>query len=198
MRKIIWLAAVLLASAFGFAADTATVHADIFQYPCQYPGVGTGAEAMGVSGQFCDYPTEANGSHWHCESGGFHAGGLGLAGQQGVSLGALSVIGGGGEGCSWRCPDGTLAPAPNPPGAWNRYLVPRLNFCRDHDAPAGPTSALVDPQEGSQADSGPPPEEPAPPLPPGPPRQGPPPPKPQGEVPVPVPGVPAPIPVPIP
>lgn len=150
MRKIV-LVGVFVVTVCAFAlSDMATAKADPFAYPCQYPGVGYGAEVFGVSGQFCDYPTEVNGTHWHCESGGFRTGGVGLATGNGVSLGAISSLGASGNGCSWRCPDGTVAPQPNEVGAWKGYVVPRLNFCRDHAAPNGPTSALVSIDEGAK------------------------------------------------
>lgn len=146
------------------AGSTPKAHADVFAYPCNpgAPGMGMGAEAIGIGGQFCDGPTEVNLAHLHCESGGAHLGGLGLAGQNGVSLGVLGTIGGSGEGCSYRCPDNTLAPAPNPPEYWmhHGYLdvgkVIKLHkaFCvvGDHLASAGPTSTLVSPDEGLPPD----------------------------------------------
>lgn len=100
---------------------------------CDYPGVG--ASAMIGAGPFanvymyyCDFPTEINGSHWHAELGGnavqaalsagvtiafFNAGGS-LSGNLGLILGSTS----------WRCPDMTLAEAPNPPGAWKNHITP--------------------------------------------------------------------------
>ena len=44
----------------------------------------------------------------------------------GAGIGALS--------CTWRCPDGAMAPAPNPPGLWREYMVVMnsTNFCKDH------------------------------------------------------------------
>lgn len=179
MRKMRLIAALPLLAAMLCAAPPARADEEI---PCQYPTVGFGVDVIGISGKFCDGPTEINGTHYHCEAGGAHLGGLGLAGSNGVSLGALGSIGGGGWGCSFRCPDGTVGPQPNPPGAWKEYLVPRLNFCRGHDAPAGPTSALVDPNEGFP---GPPvnPDGPPPPL--RGPRPPAPPPTPEGELPLP-------------
>lgn len=194
MKKMLIVAGMFLA--FIFSAGVA--NADPFAYPCQYPGVGFGAEVFGVSGQFCDYPTEVNGSHWHCESGGFRTGGVGVATSQGVSLGALASLGASGDGCSFRCPDGTVAPAPNPPGDWKTYLIPRLNFCKEHANPNGPTSAIVSIEEGAKP---PPPgtiqpgQEPEVPEqePPNPAQPGPSdPPPPQGELPIPaIPGLPA-------
>ena len=82
-------------------------------------------DVLGAFGRGCDMPTEINGSHWHCEAGGFGAGGFGVA-QQGISLGVLSNLGAGGASCSWRCPAGSVAPAPpNPPGAWQARLIVR-------------------------------------------------------------------------
>jgi hypothetical protein len=124
---------------------TPTARADI----CAYPGNGEGVNVLVAQGGFCDYPTEVNGSHMHCEVGGFGIGGnFGLFGTN-ASLG----LGGGGIGgasCSWRCPDGTLSPAPNPPGLWRQYLVPMRNsFCgQGHMAPNGLWSAPVLPTEG--------------------------------------------------
>lgn len=143
----------------------APAKADYFNYPCQPPGVGTGVQIhviVDASGQFCDGPTEINLSHYHCESGGggVNGGAIGLA----PSIGGLTIggfggsgLGGGGEGCSWRCPDNTPSPAPNPPGVGAKgYLdvrsVIKLNkaFCvrEGHLVSAGPTSDLVNPDEG--------------------------------------------------
>lgn len=204
MWKIICAATLFAATPLGMLTASAPAHADSFGYPCQYPGVGTGAFVFGAEGQFCDFPTEVNGTHWHCESGGVRLGGLGLAGQNGISLGALGVIGGGGEGCSWRCPDNTLGPAPNPPGGWKEYMVPRLNYCRGHEIAAGGTSALVAPDEGllpppPGALPPPPPEDVAPQLPAPGRREQLPAPRPEGEValpPLPIPPLPLPPPIP--
>jgi hypothetical protein len=115
-----------------------TVHAD-GATQCPYPGVGIlQVNILGIGGGFCDMPTEINGSHWHCQAGGINVGGV-----FGGASGPLSVGGNpagiGGLSCNWRCPDGTDAPAPNPPGAWVRFLVPMdtTNFCRDHMGPNG-------------------------------------------------------------
>jgi hypothetical protein len=121
---------------------------------CPYPGVGVlDVNVGGVGGGFCDFPTEINGSHWHCEGGGAS---LGLA-ATGVGLGSTGTLalagvgqGVGGVSCNWRCPDGTDAPAPNPPGAWKEYLVPMnsTNYCVDRMEPAGFWSAPTLPTEG--------------------------------------------------
>jgi hypothetical protein len=116
---------------------------------CTYPAVGSGSKVFGVHGGWCDYPTEINGSHLHCEGGGVDLG-IGGSGQ-----GDAFSISGAGQGvgiasCTWRCPDGVMAPAPNPPGAWKQYLVPMTstNWCRDHMAPDGFWGAGVLPTEG--------------------------------------------------
>lgn len=134
---------------FGFCASiflpAGSAHADL----CAYPGVGSGGGALFAQGAFCDYPTEINGSHMHCEAGGF-----GVNGIIGASSGGGSVaFGGAGIGalsCTWRCPDGAMAPAPNPPGLWRTYMVvmDSTNFCKDHMAPNGFWSEPVLPTEG--------------------------------------------------
>lgn len=122
---------------------------------CPYPGVGVGAVILFGRGGFCDYPVEINGAHMHCETGGVGLGGafgLGGSGEGGGLNGALSGSGISGSSCTWRCPDNTLAPQPNPPGAWNKYLVvmDSTNFCalEGHMDPNGFWSAPVLPTEG--------------------------------------------------
>jgi hypothetical protein len=169
MKKFLWLTIFLTGISVQIgalaAASAPVAHADYFSYPCQPPGVGTGVQVhviIDASGQFCDGPTEINLSHYHCESGGggINGGAIGL----GPSIGPLTLggfggsgFGGGGEGCSWRCPDNTLAPAPNPPGIGSReYIDVRAvikrnkAFCvtQGHLIAAGPTSELVNPDEG--------------------------------------------------
>lgn len=80
---------------------------------------------MGAYHYWCDFPVEENGSRWHCEYGGGAVQGIGgvnilfLTAQVITPLGAL-------EGsCSFRCPDGSLSAAPNPPGAWKNGLTPK-------------------------------------------------------------------------
>ena len=147
MNKIIAFTSV---ASFGLGASmflpAGSAHADL----CPYPGVGSGGGALFAQGGFCDYPTEINGSHMHCEAGGFGVNGIigqttsggGSIGFGGAGVGALS-------GC-WRCPDGALAPAPNPPGLWREYMVVMnsTNFCKDHMAPNGFWSEPVLPTEG--------------------------------------------------
>lgn len=129
----------------------ATARADL----CPYPGIGVGAEVLFGRGGFCDYPTEINGSHMHCEAGGAGLGGSGgltAIGDMGTATLGLGGIGFGGASCTWRCPDGTMAPAPNPPGLWKDYIVPMnsTNFCflEGHMEPNGHWSAPVLPTEG--------------------------------------------------
>ena len=121
---------------------------------CPYPGVGIlHVNVAGISGGFCNFPTEIHGAHWLCEGGGV---GLGLA-ASGAGVGSsgtlgIASVGQGvsGVSCNWRCPDNTDAPAPNPPGQWREYLVPMntTNFCKDHMGPAGFWSNPVLPTEG--------------------------------------------------
>ena len=116
---------------------------------CPYPGVGVGVNVLVGQGGFCDYPTEINGSHMHCETGGFSLGG-GFAFTDTGGFGGSVSPGISGASCSWRCPDGVKAPQPNPPGAWNQYLVvmDSTNFCKDHMVPNGFWSDPVLPTEG--------------------------------------------------
>jgi hypothetical protein len=130
------LVAAAVLAAGSLCAPTPSARADT---QCPYPGVGVlGVNVGGVYGGFCDYPTEINGSHWHCQAGGLHLGigfagtGVGDAGSLGAAQAGQGV---GGLSCNWRCPDGVDAPAPNPPGAWQgHYLVPMStsNWCKDH------------------------------------------------------------------
>src|SRR3984957_15668709 len=73
MKKVITCASMLC---FGFCASVflpaGSAHADL----CPYPGVGSGGGALFAQGGFCDYPTEINGSHMHCEAGGFGVNGI--------------------------------------------------------------------------------------------------------------------------
>lgn len=147
--RVVLTAASVAASVVAF---TPPAGADI----CAYPMVGVGAQVIVGRGFFCDGPTEVNGSHWHCEAGGVGLGGSGtFTGDMGsIGVGGLGV---GGASCSWRCPDNTLAPQPNPPGAWKTYLVPHPAACTDHMDPAGFWSEPVRPEEGAPPDGGAPP-----------------------------------------
>lgn len=150
------------AAAFGYGVLGAAspAHADYFQYPCNYPFVGTNVDVDVIAhggGQYCDGPMEVNGSHYHCESGG---GGIG-GGAIGLALaGPLNIGGFGGSGigmnagrCAWRCPDNTDTLPPNPPAGWVKHLVidDKHNDCKDHMAPAGKDSAPQAPGSGPPA-----------------------------------------------
>ena len=115
---------------------------------CEYPGVGVGANVFVARGAYCDFPTEVNGSHWHCEAGSAGLGGVGVFNGD---IGSIGIGGGGvgGASCSFRCPDNTPAPAPNPPGLWKTYLAPHPNACKDHMDAAGWASEPVRPDEGA-------------------------------------------------
>lgn len=147
MRKVIMLLALLFG--VGLAMPLASAHADYFNYPCNYPAVGTGAGVnllVQAGGQYCDYPTEVNWSHYHCEGGGatVQLGALAFAGVGPLSVGGFggSGIGGHLEDCHYRCPDGVEAPFPNPPAMWIKHLVlnPKDNDCVGHMGIRGPTS----------------------------------------------------------
>ena len=153
MKKIITCAAMV---SFGFCASiflpAGSAHADL----CPYPGVGSGGGALFAQGGFCDYPTEINGSHMHCEAGGFGVNGI-LGAANGSGSFAFGGAGIGALSCSWRCPDGVTSPAPNPPGLWREYMVVMnsTNFCKDHMNPNGFTSDPVLATEGVPPDERP-------------------------------------------
>jgi hypothetical protein len=160
MKRLALLACVLTLP-ISWRAPTA--HADT---QCPYPGVGVlDVNIVGVGGGFCDFPTEINGSHWHCQAGGINLGGVFGGANGGLSVGG-NPAGIGGVSCNWRCPDGADAPAPNPPGAWVRYLVPMntTNFCKDHMTPNGLWTNPVLPTEGlpPAGQQPPPPPQPVP------------------------------------
>ena len=120
MKKIITCASIVF---FGFCASiflpAGSARADL----CPYPGVGSGGGALFAQGGFCDYPTEINGSHMHCEAGGFGVNGILGGATSGGGTFAFGGAGIAGLSCTWRCPDGAIAPAPNPPGLWREYMV---------------------------------------------------------------------------
>lgn len=168
MRKKVLLAlfgglltAIGMYVAVGCLAAQAEAHADYFNYPCNYPFVGTGGGVniiANAGGQFCDGPTEINWSHYHCEGGGANVnlGAFAFAPVGPVSLGGFggSGIGGHLEDCYYRCPDGTKAPFPNPPAAWIKHLVlnPKDNDCDKHMGIVGDTSTpLVNALPGNMA-----------------------------------------------
>lgn len=135
-----------------FAAETIAMplaRADYFAYPCNYPFVGTGADVnliVDAGGQYCDGPTEINWTHYHCWSGGatVNLGGFAFAPVGPLSVGGVGGNGIGGHGgqCRFVCPDGMVAPFPNPPAAWIRHLVlnPKDNDCVGHMGIRGDTS----------------------------------------------------------
>jgi len=148
MNKI-WLVPIMVSNAI-FVFPPARANAGL----CDYPAVLTGATVFFSQGSYCDWPTEINGSHLHCE-----AGGLGVDAGAAIGGGATLGLGGAGVGgvsCTWRCPDNSMAPAPNPPGAWKWYMVPVPNACKDHMEPAGFSSAPVLPGEGMPVPAPPP------------------------------------------
>jgi hypothetical protein len=120
---------------------------------CDYPGVGGSNFEAGATSYYCDFPIEENSTHWHCEYGGWNLGGPGgNAPVGGTFMGfGLTIpagdFGGASGGCSWRWPDNTIGPAPNPPGAWKNYLVPKPPP-PEHRAPPTPPA---------EPESGPPP-----------------------------------------
>lgn len=152
MRRPSMLVIAVLAALFGIASLTASPsHADYFNYPCNYPFVGTGGDAniiIDAGGQYCDGPTEINWSHYHCWSGGVtvNLGGLAFApvGSGGLSLGGFGSNGLGLHGgqCRYVCPDGMITKFPNPPAAWIKHLVldPKNDDCVGHKGIIGDTS----------------------------------------------------------
>ncbi|MEZ0364117.1 hypothetical protein ACAG26_10515 [Mycobacterium sp. pUA109] len=93
---------------------------------CDYPGIGQSGLVLGTYWYFCDFPVEENSTHWHCEYGGWSLGG---GANAGIGVGpvnaGLSSLAGVGGSCTWRNPDNSIGQAPNPPGAWRNYLVPK-------------------------------------------------------------------------
>ena len=122
---------------------------------CDYPGIGGSNFEAGATTYYCDFPIEENSTHWHCEYGGWNLGGPGgNAPLGGTFMGfGLTIpagdFGGAAGGCSWRWPDNTIGPAPNPPGAWKNYLVPTPPPREHRAAPTPP----------AEPESGPPPVE---------------------------------------
>jgi hypothetical protein len=147
LSAALWAVAALF---FAFGVGNApTAHSDYFNYPCNYPFVGQGGDVniiVDAGGQYCDGPSEVNWSHYHCEGGGatVNVGALAFTGVGPVSLGGFggSGIGGRYQDCQYRCPDGSVAPFPNPPAAWIKHLVldPKDNDCVGHMGIRGPSS----------------------------------------------------------
>lgn len=157
MKRILAAAASVLTLLLCLFADEPRADADVGgEVPspglCDYPGVGTsamiGAGPFGnVYTYYCDFPTEINGSHWHAELGGAA---VQAALSAGVTLSFLNISGSisGNLGIilgstSWRCPDMTLAEAPNPPGAWKSHIT--ASKCKtigaNPDIPPAPAAA---------------------------------------------------------
>lgn len=167
MRKTIVLGVLtpIVLCAWAFCVPTA--HADYYNYPCNYPFVGTSADVDVIvhgGGQYCDGPTEINGTHYHCVSGGGGVGGgaIGLAPIGGLNLGAFggSGVGGNMADCHFVCPDlfRPINGFPNPPAAWVKPLTvaPANNVCLpDHMSPAGPDGAPVPPADPAAPVGGP-------------------------------------------
>src|SRR5437588_307174 len=146
MKKI-WLVPIIVSSGI-IIFPPARANAGL----CDYPAVLTGATVFFSQGAYCDWPTEINGSHMHCEQGGVGVD-ANISANASLGLGGAGV---GGVSCTWRCPDNSMAPAPNPPGAWKWYMVPVPNACKDHMDPAGFSSAPVLPGEGMPVPAPPP------------------------------------------
>jgi hypothetical protein len=139
----------MFVTALGFMASP-PAHADYFQYPCNYPFVGTSMDAkllvVDAGGQYCDGPTEVNWTHYHCWSGGatVNIGAFAFAPVGPLSIGGVggSGVGGNGGQCRYVCPDGMIAPFPNPPAGWIKelHLDPKKNDCVGHAGIIGDTS----------------------------------------------------------
>ena len=134
---------------------------------CDYPGVGSAGQILGAYFYSCDFPTEINSSHWHCEYGGFSLAGGGLA-TSGQAFAAPNILGAIGGDCSWRWPDNTPAIAPNPAGAWKVYMV-ATPAPPEHQGPPQPYDQTLPPgTPGVAMPPLPPPLGPEPPPPPPP------------------------------
>jgi hypothetical protein len=141
---ILWAVAATI-----FAPTTPHANADVFNYPCTYPFVGSGADVnvlADVGGQYCDGPTEVNWSHYHCQTinANVNIGALGFVSAGGLNLGGFGGNGIGGKifDCHYVCPDGFIAPFPNPPAKWIQHMVlnPKDNDCDQHMGVRGPSS----------------------------------------------------------
>ena len=135
--KVLRCVLLIAAMAWVVGAQATEAHADTPRYPCDYPGVGVGGGGFGGSGAYCDFPVEANGTHWHCQTGRFSVFdiiGPGSVVAPGVGIGAEQYS------CGFQCPDLTRATPPNPAGAWktNIKVNPKDNVCVGHDTPPQP------------------------------------------------------------
>jgi hypothetical protein len=118
------LGVALCAFGFGFCAPIA--NADVSGVPNlpSYPCIGKIGLAAVVPYEYFDCPTEANGTHYHCQMGGVAINGGAFTGSNGVGIGGLGSFGFVFGDCYWAYPDNSYGPAPNPPGAWRNFLVP--------------------------------------------------------------------------
>jgi hypothetical protein len=98
---------------------------------CDYPAIGSsGLDGPGVFHYVCDYPTEINGSHHHCQWGGA-ATLLTVGASMLIFNSALSTQTGIVEGvCWWACPDLSVSPPPNPVAAWQNSTALKPATCK--------------------------------------------------------------------
>jgi hypothetical protein len=98
---------------------------------CDYPAIGSsGLDGPGVFHYVCDYPTEINGSHHHCQWGGA-ATLLTLGASALVFNAAISTQTGVVEGvCWWACPDMSVSAPPNPVAAWQNSRAIKPAVCK--------------------------------------------------------------------
>ena len=144
MKALVVLVGALLALVMAPASHAGPGGSIAMPGVCDYPGIGGSTYSAGAFSYYCDFPVEENGAHWHSELGGYNIGGptgaSSLGGEFmgfGVTIPAGS-FGGGTGGSGWRWPDNTPAPAPNPPGAWKNYMVPKLAPPEHRGPPAPP------------------------------------------------------------
>lgn len=155
----LWLTAVLV---FLAAPSRATVDGSVpSPGSCDFPSTGTFGASMGEYDYACQFPVEENGSRHTTLFGGgmwqvtasfgvsFMVFNAGISAT--VPTGVLRGI------TYWACPDFSFSDAPNPPGAWKSYLIPKP--CKS----IGPKPDLI--RDGMPQ---PPPGAPTPPLPPQP------------------------------
>jgi fermentation-respiration switch protein FrsA (DUF1100 family) len=119
----LWLTAVLVFLAAPARADLGGAVPSPGN--CDYPAVGNwGLDGPGVYHWVCDFPTEVNGAHHHCQAGGAATNiTLGVSfmfvnASMSTPTGVMPGI------CYWACPDLSVSEPPNPPGAWKSYIRP--------------------------------------------------------------------------
>ncbi len=132
MRKLLPLLLVPVV----WLAPTAQADAGSGQMPspglCDYPatcGMGMiGAGVTAIYWYWADTPTELNGSHRHCQTGGAAATFNASVGVSFIminaSIGISAPLGGILGGCDYVCPSGLKAAVPNPPGGWKDAIRP--------------------------------------------------------------------------